>query len=84
MRNKLFAFRRDSEAIPEHEIDSSDSARTSLASNDSRRYSEGLSKRRRSSARAVQIRKFIKRSPLSYDRRRTTGRLIHKFYLGYL
>ncbi|XP_066146046.1 3',5'-cyclic-AMP phosphodiesterase isoform X4 [Euwallacea fornicatus] len=65
--------RRDSEAIPEHEIDSSDSTRTSLASSDSRRYSESLSRRRRSSTRSVQIRKFVRKSPLSYDRRRTTG-----------
>ncbi|XP_066247629.1 3',5'-cyclic-AMP phosphodiesterase isoform X5 [Euwallacea similis] len=65
--------RRDSEAIPEHEIDSSDSTRTSLASSDSRRYSESLSRRRRSSTRSVQIRKFVRKPPLSYDRRRTTG-----------
>ncbi|CAH0554637.1 unnamed protein product [Brassicogethes aeneus] len=74
--------RRDSEAIPEHEIDSSDSRASfasagSMASSDSsRRYSEGLAKRRRSSARSSQVRRHTRRFPLSYDRRRTTGRLV--------
>ncbi|KAJ8963786.1 hypothetical protein NQ317_017569, partial [Molorchus minor] len=72
--------RRDSEAIPEHEVDSSDSrasfasATGSIVSSDgSRRYSETVGKRRRSSARASQIRRNTRRFPLNYDRRRTTG-----------
>lgn len=74
--------RRDSEAIPEHEVDSSDS-RASFASAGSfagsdgnRRYSETMGKRRRSSTRSSQVRRHTKRFPLSYDRRRTTGRLV--------
>ncbi|KAJ8920198.1 hypothetical protein NQ315_011859 [Exocentrus adspersus] len=71
--------RRDSEAIPEHEIDSSDSRASfasvgSVASSDgSRRFSDALGKRRRSSARSAQIRRYTRRFPLSNDRRRTTG-----------
>ncbi|XP_060529266.1 cAMP-specific 3',5'-cyclic phosphodiesterase isoform X4 [Cylas formicarius] len=74
-----FSSRRDSEAVRENEIDSSDSTRASFASagslvssDNNRRYSEGVAKRRRSSARAAQIRRFIRRAPFSYDRR-TTG-----------
>lgn len=75
------ASRRDSEAIPEHEIDSSDSRASyasagSLVSSDGRRYSDNLGKRRRSSARSSQIRRYTRRVPLSYDRRRTTGRFV--------
>ncbi|XP_044754456.1 cAMP-specific 3',5'-cyclic phosphodiesterase, isoforms N/G-like [Coccinella septempunctata] len=70
--------RRDSEAIPEHEEDSSDKSCTSatstaLSSDGLRRYSEGVGKFRRSSSRSSQIRKYVRRFPLSNDRRRTTG-----------
>ena len=72
--------RRDSEAIPEHDVDSSDS-RTSFASagsfvssDSSRRYSESLARRRRSSVRS-QVRRYVKRSPL-FDRMRGTGRFV--------
>lgn len=74
--------RRDSEAIPEHEIDSSDS-RTSFASagslvssDGSRRHSESLGRRRRSSVRAAQVRRHNRRFPLTYDRWRTAGRFV--------
>ncbi|CAG9818549.1 unnamed protein product [Phaedon cochleariae] len=69
------ASRRGSEAIiPEHEVDSTSDSRGSFAS-DGRRYSEA--KRRRSStARSAQVRRSVRRLPLSYDRRRTTGRLV--------
>lgn len=75
------ASRRDSEAIPEHEMESSDSRASyasagSLVSSDGRRYSDNLGKRRRSSARSSQIRRNTRRVPLSYDRRRTTGRFV--------
>ncbi|KYB25287.1 cAMP-specific 3',5'-cyclic phosphodiesterase, isoforms N/G-like Protein [Tribolium castaneum] len=72
--------RRDSEAIPEHEVDSTDSRASfasagSLVSSDgSRRHSEGLGRRRRSSVRSSQVRRHTRRFPLTYDRRRTTGR----------
>ncbi|CAH1374768.1 hypothetical protein MTP99_016099 [Tenebrio molitor] len=72
--------RRDSEAIPEH--DSTDSRASfasagSLASSDgSRRHSEGLGRRRRSSVRSSQVRRHTRRFPLTYDRRRTTGRFV--------
>ncbi|KAL3270354.1 hypothetical protein HHI36_009402 [Cryptolaemus montrouzieri] len=70
--------RRDSEAIPEHEIDSSDrsfasATSTAFSSDGSRKYSEGHPKFRRSSSRSSQIRRHTRRFPLSYDRRRTTG-----------
>lgn len=75
--------RRDSEAIPEHEIDSSDSrtsfasASSVLSSEGSRRLSEAiLARRRRSSARSSQVRRHTRRFPLTYDRRRTTGRFV--------
>lgn len=79
------ASRRDSEAIPEHEIDSSDSRASfasagSLVSSDGRRYSDTLGKKRRSSARSSQIRRYTRRIPLSYDRRRTTGRFVLRTY----
>ncbi|KAK9881723.1 hypothetical protein WA026_017242 [Henosepilachna vigintioctopunctata] len=70
--------RRDSEAIPEHEVDSSDrsfasATSTALSSDGSRRYSEGIGKFRRSSSRSSQIRRHTRRFPLTNDRRRTTG-----------
>ncbi|RZC37894.1 hypothetical protein BDFB_002069 [Asbolus verrucosus] len=74
--------RRDSEAIPEHEVDSTDSRASfasagSLVSSDgSRRHSEGLGRRRRSSVRSSQVRRHTRRFPLTYDRRRTTGRFV--------
>lgn len=73
--------RRDSETIPEHDdIESSDSrlsfasASSAVSSDGSRRLSEILARRRRSSARTVQVRRYIRRFPLTSDRRRTTGR----------
>lgn len=70
--------RRDSEAIPEHEVDSGDSRNSFssvMSSDGSRRMSDNLAnKRRRSSARSSQVRRYTRRFPLSYDRRRTTGR----------
>ncbi|CAH1962764.1 unnamed protein product [Acanthoscelides obtectus] len=69
--------RRDSEAIPEHEVDSTTT--DSRATCNGRRYSDTASnKRRRSSARlAAQIRRYVRRAPpFSHDRRRTTGRLV--------
>ncbi|XP_045474506.1 cAMP-specific 3',5'-cyclic phosphodiesterase isoform X6 [Harmonia axyridis] len=70
--------RRDSEAIPEHEEDSSDKSfasatSTALSSDGARKNSEGVGKFRRSSSRSSQIRRYIRRFPLSNDRRRTTG-----------
>ncbi|KAK9743971.1 hypothetical protein QE152_g8157 [Popillia japonica] len=72
--------RRDSEAIPEHELeDSSDSrsfasAGSVVSSDSSRRLSESLTRRRRSSAaRTTQVRRHTRRFPLTCDRRRTTG-----------
>lgn len=73
--------RRDSEAIPEHEVEESTDSRASfqsagsvISSEGSRRYSDIIAKRRRSSARSSQVRRHTRRFPLSYDRRRTTGR----------
>lgn len=73
--------RRDSEVIFEQEDESTDSRASfasagSMVSSDgtTRRYSETMSKRRRSSARGVQLRRNTRRFPLTYDRRRTTGR----------
>ncbi|KAJ3642055.1 hypothetical protein Zmor_024873 [Zophobas morio] len=74
--------RRDSEAIPEHEVDSTDSrasfasAGSAMSSDASRRHSEGLGRRRRSSVRSSQVRRHTRRFPLTYDRRRTTGRFV--------
>lgn len=74
--------RRDSEAIPEHEVDSTDSrasfasAGSMVSSDGSRRHSEGLGRRRRSSVRSSQVRRHTRRFPLTYDRRRTTGRFV--------
>lgn len=74
--------RRDSEAIPEipDDDETSDSrasyasAGSGLSSESARRHSEAMAKRRRSSTRASQIRRTTRRFPLTYDRRRTTGR----------
>lgn len=70
--------RRDSEVIFEQEDETTDpsyaSAGSGLSSDNTRRCSETISKRRRSSARGVQPRRNTRRLPLSYDRRRTTGR----------
>ncbi|KAG5887842.1 hypothetical protein JTB14_024325 [Gonioctena quinquepunctata] len=71
--------RRDSEAIPEHEIDSSDSrgsfasVGSVMSSDGSRRCSDTIGKRRRSSVRSSQVRRYTRKVPLSYDRRITTG-----------
>lgn len=81
--------RRDSEAIPEHDVEEEEdetsdsrsfaSAGSVLSSDGSRRYSETLARqRRRSSARSAQVRRHTRRFPLTYDRRRTTGRLVIK------
>lgn len=70
--------RRDSEVIFEQDDETTDpsyaSAGSGMSSDNARRLSETISKRRRSSARGVQQRRNNRRFPLSYDRRRTTGR----------
>lgn len=80
--------RRDSEAIiPEDEVE--ESSERSFASagsggvvssdnttTSSRRHSEIIARRRRSSARSAQVRRHTRRFPLTYDRRRTTGRFV--------
>ncbi|GJQ71778.1 hypothetical protein Trydic_g11471 [Trypoxylus dichotomus] len=72
--------RRDSEIILEHELEESSdtrsfaSAGSVISSDSSRRYSENLARRRRSSAaRTAQVRRHTRRFPLTGDRRRTTG-----------
>lgn len=69
--------RRDSEVIFEQDDEATDPSYASAGSGiseNSRRLSETVTKRRRSSARGVQARRNTRRFPLSYDRRRTTGR----------
>lgn len=70
--------RRDSEVIFEQEDETTEPSETSggsgLSSDTTRRYSETINKRRRSSAKALPTRRYTKKFPLNYDRRRTTGR----------
>lgn len=69
--------RRDSEVIFEQDDETTDPSCTSGSGHSgetTRRYSDAINKRRRSSARGLPARRYTRKFPLNYDRRRTTGR----------